>query len=192
MAYSGHTLYLSKNTMSINCINSCSISFHQNELKSISLPIGYLSLQQASEGSQGCCDVIGPCPSSFKSVVQTGLPLLPEENKTIKDGDGLTWRTDCRKFYLQLRCERAAKLTLNPPWPCVTVGLQSHCEARRDVVRHTATAHPRGSRLMLGKDSWRTLWQRGQGKWGEGKSGKMAAKGTQGQTGSGHSRLVSC
>ncbi|KAI4820308.1 hypothetical protein KUCAC02_028292, partial [Chaenocephalus aceratus] len=42
-----------------------------------------------------------------------------EENKTIKVGDwhSLMWRACSRKFYPQLRWERAAMLTLTPPGP---------------------------------------------------------------------------
>lgn len=99
--------------------NSSDKSFHQNELQSISLPaICYLSQQRASEGTQGCSNLmLHVLP--FKRVIQTGPPSLPDENKPIKDSDWHCpiWPTRCGKFCPRLLCESAAGLTLNLPGP---------------------------------------------------------------------------
>lgn len=79
-----------------------------------------------------------------------------------------------------------------PTWCSVTGRLESCCEAWRGNTSHSLQLTRGGNMLVLGKDSWRTSWEWRQEKGGVGWAGKMAEKGTQGQTGSGHSRLVSC
>lgn len=114
-------MYLKKkSTCALTAVfNSSDKSFHQNELQSIILPaICYLSQQRASEGTQGCSNLmLHVLP--FKRVIQTGPPSLPDENKPIKDSDWHSpiWPTRCGKFCPRLLCESAAGLTLNLPGP---------------------------------------------------------------------------
>lgn len=127
-------------------VSSSDKSIHQSELQSITLPICYLSRQQASEGSLGCCNLmLHVLP--FKRVIQTGLPSLPEENKAIKDGDwhGLIWRTDCGKSppTPSAKMREGSQAHPEPAWPCVTVGLESHCEAWRGNTSHSYSSPER-------------------------------------------------
>lgn len=113
-------VFKKKSTCALTAVfNSSDKSFHQNELQSISLPaICYLSQQRASEGTQGCSNLmLHVLP--FKRVIQTGPPSLPDENKPIKDSDWHSpiWPTRCGKFCPRLLCESAAGLTLNLPGP---------------------------------------------------------------------------
>lgn len=67
------------------------------------------------------------------------------------------------------RCVWAAKLTLNPPglaWEGgVRVPLQ--CLTWQYITKWQITWE--GNMMVLGKDSWRTSWEWGRGKWGEGR-----------------------
>lgn len=77
-----------------------------------------------------------------------------------------------------------------PTWPRVTAGLESRCEARRDDTSHSHSS-PEGNHAGAGQGQLEDIMgartrevRGGQERW--------LQKGTQGQTGSGHSRFVSC
>lgn len=71
----------------------------------------YLSRQQASGGSHRCC-TLHVLP--VKRVIQTGRPSHPQQNKDQGWSMALYGKLQ-EALPPQLRCERAAKLTMNPP-----------------------------------------------------------------------------